>query len=147
MFQPGQPPISDATLLDLIGHWEGQVIGRLFHPEGDLYRYEHHVTCATGAIGTCVLTAWETARHDDGRYALMADSQGNPIRDTAGLQTTLSLVPRGRLFFDLEFTNTLGHQGTGALMMSPDKDGFGLYLCPPENDDMKACEYGLFERR
>ena len=63
------------------------------------------------------------------------------------MQITLSgIEPRGRLFFDLDFTNTLGHAGTGVLMMSPDRNWIGTYLCRPDTP-MEACDFGLFERQ
>ena len=126
------PEPRQISLLELRGEWEGWSFSPLFDTD-EPYRFPISVVCATDSAGVCVVTARGAARTADGSYVIGEDATGNFVWDVTGQQMTIVVTPRERSVFDYTFTDTLGFNGRGLLLLSPDQQFIGMTRCTSED--------------
>lgn len=136
--------VSNASLPDLVGTWTGQVT----NPEPQ-YAYPVSMECATGAIGTCVMTALEPARDAFGQFVPQAGINNTVVSDITGQVTVLSLIPRAGLLFEHTFVSSLGWEvdatANNRIMLSPDHQFMAVTLCRT-HQNITGCELALLSR-
>lgn len=136
--------VSAASLLDVVGTWTGQVT----NPDPQ-YAYPVSMECATGAIGTCVMTALAPARDAFGQFVPQAGTNNTVVSDITGQVTTLSVVPRAGLLFEHTFTSSLGWGvdavANNRIMLSPDHQFMAVTLCRARQN-VTSCELALLSR-